>query len=116
MEACTGNGAAGGMAQNATPAARVAEVDMDRARSVKRAHLASLISDPAVLGVGIAAGNKPHEAAIVVFVERGKVHRAIPATLDGIATAVRTIGRLRAFSGDTCSAADQVRSSLLSLR
>jgi hypothetical protein len=116
--ACVGVGP-GGMTQKPTTVApRLAEADTVRARNVKNAHLAALTSDPAVLGVGIGAGDYAGEAVIVVFVERGKAHQPIPPAVEGISTQIRTIGRLRAFARPTCSDKDEDRvpSSLTSLR
>jgi len=101
VAACTGSNAPGGMARSPVRP-RLSDSAMARARSVKSSHLAALTSDPAVLGVGIGSGDGPGEAAIVVFVERGKQHRPIPEALDGIKTQVKTIGRLRAFNGFSC--------------
>jgi hypothetical protein len=61
-----------------------------------------LMTDPAVIGVGVGAGDKPGEAAIVVFLERGKPHRPLPAALDGVLVKTRTIGPLQAFAGESC--------------
>jgi hypothetical protein len=80
--------------------------------------LGELTADPAVLGVGVGAGDNAGEAAIVVFVERGKLHQPIPASLDGVKTKVITIGPIRAFGGPICPIADAtdiVRSKLTSL-
>jgi hypothetical protein len=82
---------------------RPAAVEIARAEAAKRNHLAALTADPAVLGVGIGAGTTPGSAAIVVFVERGKVHRSIPPTLDGVTTRVRIVGPLHAFGNRSCS-------------
>jgi hypothetical protein len=103
------------MVRKSGAAPRLSEADVARARRVKTAHLPALTSDPAVLGVGIGAGEQA-EAAIVVFVERGKAHQPIPATLEGIATRIKTIGRLRAFDGSACSSEDVVGTDLTSLR
>jgi hypothetical protein len=70
---------------------------MDRAIAVKKAHVAALRSDPAVIGVGIGAGDNPGEASIVIFLDKEKAHRPIPASLDGIKTKVRNVKRFRAF-------------------
>jgi hypothetical protein len=82
---------------------RPAAVEIARAEAAKRNHLAALTADPAVLGVGIGAGTTPGSAAIVVFVERGQVHRSIPPTLDGVTTRVRIVGPLHAFGNRSCS-------------
>ncbi|MBZ5705052.1 MAG: S1 family peptidase [Acidobacteriia bacterium] len=98
--ACTGNSSqGGGGGQNLTAASvtPVANEEVSRARTAKNNHLAALIADPAVLGVGVGAGDDPGAAAVVVFVEKGKAHRPIPATLDGVKTKIRTVERFRAL-------------------
>jgi hypothetical protein len=77
---------------------------MERALAAKKQHLAALRSDPAVIGVGIGAGDTPGEAAIVIFVNKEKTHRPIPATLDGIKTRVRLVKPFRAFGSPVCPA------------
>ena len=77
---------------------------MARAKMVKSNYFATLAADPAVLGVGVGAGESPGEAAIVVFVERGKPHRQFPPSLDGVSVAIRTIGPIRALGVSDCPA------------
>jgi hypothetical protein len=117
VAACAGTAASTALASNsARESPHPAALEMARAEAVKKNYLAELSADPAVLGVGVGAGDVPGTAAIVVFVQRGKAHRSIPATLDGVATRVRTIGPIRAFSRISCPARDPVRSSLSALR
>ena len=73
-----------------------------RAQTVKSAHLHGLVTDPAVLGVGVGAGASSADAAIVVFVERGKSHHPIPQSLDGLEVRVKEIGPIKAFGAMTC--------------
>ena len=55
------------------------------ATMVKERHVARLMSNPAVLGVGVgAADDDPTEAVIVIYLEQGRRHRALPATVDGV--------------------------------
>src|SRR5207253_464549 len=51
--------------------------------AVKERHETKLMSDPAVLAVGIGTGSTPGQPVIVIYVERGKPHRAIPSDLEG---------------------------------
>ncbi len=101
VEACSGPAIAG--AARPRPAAILRSSEVERAKTAKRKHLAELAADPAVLGVGVGAGEKSGEAAIVVFVEQEKSHRPIPASLDGVTVQVKTIGPLRAFGRSSCS-------------
>ena len=104
VEACVGQSSPSQSRQNPlAPLLRPSQAAMTRAKAVKSEHAAVLESDPAVLGVGVGAGDNPGEAAIIVFVDRGKAHRYIPANLDGVAVKVRTIGPLRAFAGGGCT-------------
>ena len=81
---------------------------MAHAKLVKSNYFGTFAADPAVLGVGVGAGQSPGEAAIVVFVERGKPHRQFPPSLDGVSVAIRTIGPIRAFGGSDCPAGEIV--------
>jgi hypothetical protein len=95
--ACTGNSSQGGGGTQNLTTVTVAEAQVARASTAKNNHLTSLIADPAVLGVGVGAGDSPGEAAIIVLVEKGKPHAPIPATLDGVKTKVRAVERFRAL-------------------
>ena len=64
--------------------------------AVKERHETKLMSDPAVLAVGIGTGSTPGQPVIVIYVERGKPHRAIPSDLEGIPTRIITTGRFKA--------------------
>jgi hypothetical protein len=56
-----------------------------------------MMSDPAILGVGVGASNdNPEEAALVVFVEKGK-SVSVPAEIDGARTRVIATDRFRTF-------------------
>jgi hypothetical protein len=102
VSACTGTSAS---AQNAAVVhPRLSDSQVERAISAKKNHLASLMSDPAVIGVGVGEGDTPGEAAVVVFVDREKSHGAIPLTLDGVPTKVKSVGRFKAFGGASCPA------------
>jgi hypothetical protein len=89
---------------------------MEQAKAAKSAHLAELTADPAVLGVGIGAGEAVGEASIVVFVARGKPHAAIPARLDGVEVRVKTIGPFKAYGKLRCPADKLADSGFTSLR
>jgi hypothetical protein len=96
VEACTGPA-------NATSARSHAWVRpqaqaLARAIAAKESHKKSLMAEPAVLGVGIGAGDTPGKPEIVVFVEQGKPVPAIPARMDGIKTNVKSVKRFHAFA------------------
>jgi hypothetical protein len=71
---------------------------MQRALAAKQKYVVVLMSDPAVFGVGIGAGDSPGTTAIVILVDQAKTPRLIPAQLDGIRTRVRRTKRFRAFN------------------
>ncbi len=57
-----------------------------------------MMSDPAILGVGVGASvDNPEEAAVVVFAEKGK-QVTIPAEIDGVRTRVIETDRFRTFN------------------
>lgn len=87
-----------------------------RAAAVKSAHLAEWTADPAVLGVGIGAGEAPGEAAVVVFVARGKSIPHIPAIVQGVKVKVKTIGPIKAYGRSICPRVKPFDLTLPSLR
>jgi hypothetical protein len=110
VSACTGTFNANAQQLAAASASRPREEDLARAVSAKENHAVALMSDPAVIGVGVGAGDAPGEAAIIVFVDRDKPQPPIPATLDGVKTRVKSVGRFKAFEGPVCpSKSDMLR-------
>jgi hypothetical protein len=106
--ACTGNVSPGGPGgQNAVTFARPSDAEVTRAAAAKNNHADALMKDPAVIGVGVSAGDAPGEAAVVVFVDKTKSHGPIPATLDGVKTKIRAVKRFRALT--SCPAAGSER-------
>lgn len=56
-----------------------------QAKAAKETHERDLLRDPAVFGVGVGgAAEGSGEAAVLVFVERGKKPASIPAALEGV--------------------------------
>ena len=77
---------------------RPSDTDVQRATTVKEAHVEELMSDPAVFGVGVgAADDNPAEPVVVIYVEPGKPHRPIPPQLNGVRTKVISTDRFRAY-------------------
>jgi hypothetical protein len=97
VEACTGNiGPAppkGNAAREILP-----EKEVQHVLAVKEAHVKELLSIPAVIGVGVGAGDKPGKAAIVIFVEKGKKPGAIPAEVDGVKTRIHETKPFHSFT------------------
>ena len=64
---------------------------------VKEQHAASLMSDPAIIGVGVSASlDSPGDPALMIYVLKGKAHGAIPATIDGVRTRIKETSAFRA--------------------
>ena len=116
VSACTGTfSGTSGIAQNVIRTVpRPTDAQIDRAATAKTNHVAALMADPGILGVGVGAGDAPGEAAIIVFADQAKSHRPIPATLDGVKTKVKNVERFRAFDVLACPAKNRIRS--ISLR
>ncbi len=69
-----------------------------RATAIKEAQVKTLMSQAGIIGVGVGrSDDNAAETALVVYVERGKLTSALPATIDGIRTKVVEGERFRAF-------------------
>jgi len=76
----------------------ITQQDIDHATEVKEAHVADLMSQTGIQGVGVAISkDNPAETALAIYVVRGSQHPAIPATIDGIRTQVIEGARFRAY-------------------
>jgi hypothetical protein len=77
----------------------LSEQEVQRATAVKLRHEVRLMSDPAVVGVGVGASDdNPGEAALVLYVDRERAHAAIPAEIEGVRTKVIVTDRFHATS------------------
>ena len=75
----------------------VADSEIERARVVHTAHVATLMKQAGVQGVGIGSSiDSPGEAALMIFTIRGVPHDPIPAVIDGLRTRVRESSRFKA--------------------
>jgi hypothetical protein len=75
----------------------ITDAAIAQTKSVKEQHAASLMSDPAVIGVGVSASlDSPGDPALMIYVLKGKAHGAIPATIDGVRTRIKETGPFRA--------------------
>lgn len=75
--------------------------ELARAKSVHAAHVADLMKQPGVQGVGItSSADAPGEAALMIFVVRGVPRNPIPVTIDGLRTRVRESSRFTAGRRD----------------
>jgi hypothetical protein len=74
------------------PASAIAQT-----KTVKEQHVTELMSDPAVIGVGVSASlDSPGDPALMIFVLKGKAHQAIPASIDGVRTRIKETSPFRA--------------------
>jgi hypothetical protein len=79
----------------------VSEAEIARVKTAKEKHAQVMMSDPAILGVGVgASSDNPEEAALVVFVEKGK-SVSVPAEIDGARTRVIATDPFRTFNWGT---------------
>ena len=118
VSACTGtfNRASGTAVNLVKSFSRPTDEEIDRAATAKKNHVAALMTDPAIIGVGVGTGEAPGEASIIVFADETKSHRPIPPTLDGVKTKVKNVERFHAFDVLGCPANDRVRARSISLR
>jgi hypothetical protein len=87
-------------------AAQLSASAVQTATTVKEQHAAELMSDPAVQGVGVGASlDSPGEAAVVIYVMKNKVHRPIPATIDGVRTRIKETTGFHAITGPSSRSA-----------
>lgn len=87
---------------------------IENARQIKEKHAAELMSDPAIVGVGVGGSfDSPGEPAIGIFVLKNKAHRSIPATIDGVRTRIKETPGFRPIIGHSSNAegCSAVRSS-----
>ncbi|HEY2496716.1 MAG TPA: hypothetical protein VGK24_06590 [Candidatus Angelobacter sp.] len=76
----------------------IAQLDVDRATAVKEAHVADLMSQAGIQGVGVAISkDNPAETALAIYIVRGMPRSSIPATIDGIRTQLIEGDRFRAY-------------------
>ena len=76
----------------------ITQLDVDRATAVKEAHVADLMSQAGIQGVGVAISkDNPAETALAIYMVRGMPRSSIPATIDGIRTQLIEGDRFRAY-------------------
>ncbi len=64
--------------------------EYSRAKIVHTTHVADLLKQPGILGVGITSSvDAPGEAALLIYVNHGAWQDSIPAEIDGLRTRVR---------------------------
>jgi hypothetical protein len=76
----------------------IGQVQIDHATAVKEAHVADLMSQPGIQGVGVAiSSDNPSETAVSIYVIEGVNHPVIPPVIDGIRTKIFSGTRFKAF-------------------
>jgi hypothetical protein len=74
--------------------------EIARAKVVETAHMAELLKQPGVQGVGISSSaDSAGEAALLIYFIRGVEHGAVPQVIDGLRTRVREGSRFRGDYG-----------------
>jgi hypothetical protein len=80
------------------PAPTPAQQEVENAATVKQAHVATILGQSGIQGVGVAISkDNPAEAAIAIYVIKGASHPPVPAVLDGVRTQIIESERFRAF-------------------
>jgi hypothetical protein len=87
-------GAASGPGRRGAPP----QSGLDRAAAAKEAHVQELMTDPAVMAVGVGSSeSNPSVAVVNVYVETGRAHGGIPAQIDGVPTQIIRTDLIRAY-------------------
>jgi hypothetical protein len=80
-----------------TQSVEVSDAAIAQTKSIKEQHATELMSDPAVIGVGVSASlDSPGDPALMIYVLKGKAHQAIPASIDGVRTRIKETSPFRA--------------------
>lgn len=80
------------------PKKTISPAKVEHATYVKERHADDLMRDDAIMAVGVGSSDEDEsEPAIVVVVEQGRAHTAIPAFLDGVRTKVILTDKIRAY-------------------
>jgi hypothetical protein len=93
---CTSSGSDSFNPSAQTAAPQLSSAQLSTAETVKNQNAATLMSDPAVIAVGVAGSlDRPDHAAIVLFLRKGQqLVRSIPASVSGFPTRVVTVDSL----------------------
>jgi hypothetical protein len=76
----------------------ISRLDIESTTAVKEAHVADLMSQSGIQGVGVAISkDNPAETALAIYVIRGVPHSSIPPTIEGVRTQIIEGARFRAY-------------------
>jgi hypothetical protein len=118
VEACIGTGASSAVAGRALRSSqilRLSDGTVMRASAAKAKHMAALMKIPAVIGVGVGAGDIQGQAAVFIYVEKGKTAGALPSQVDGVPTKIRVVKPFKARAG-SCPWSDAAFAGMKALR
>lgn len=98
VTACSTQGGGGGNGNGHHGHGKPSQASFGLAMAAKQANAHRLMADPAVLGVGVgASAHDPSQAVVIVYVEQGRSHAAIPPQLDGVRTQIVRTDAFRAY-------------------
>ena len=84
--------------QSSASAVSITKQDIENTTAVKEAHVADLMSQSGIQGVGVAISkDNPAETAIAIYVIRGVSRSSIPLTIEGVRTQIIEGARFRAY-------------------
>ncbi len=76
----------------------LSDSEVARATAAKEKHVSELMSDPAIIGVGVGRSADDHASAvIVIYVDKGRASFPVPPQIDGVRTQVIRTDRFRSF-------------------
>jgi hypothetical protein len=82
----------------AQPLPAVGKEKVTQALAVKEAHVANLMGQPGIQGVGVSLSiDNPTETAISIYLLKGAAHNPIPPVIDGIRTRVFVSEQFKAY-------------------
>lgn len=80
------------------PEEALSDAEVSRATAAKEKHAERLMSDPAILAVGVGRStDDPSQGALVIYIDKTFASRSIPAQIDGVRTKVIRTDRFRAY-------------------
>jgi hypothetical protein len=84
--------------QSSLPQVSITRLDIESTTAIKEAHVAELMSQPGIQGVGVAISkDNPAETALAIYVVRGVPRSSIPPTIEGVRTQIIEGARFRAY-------------------
>jgi hypothetical protein len=103
-------------ANQTVQAVAIAQAEVNRVTIVKETYAQQMMTDPAIIGVGVGASmDSPGEAAMVIFVDKNKQpSNPIPAQMDNVRTRIILTEPFRSFGWNepeskTCGASPAMR-------